>query len=323
MKKKFMNQIKRHGVIIWLVTVVVLLAVGVSLAAYTSFNSVKRVVSTGKASNILFGSNYLSLVGIDDTQYSTRRISPSEAEGSCTFTVLVCNYVYGNPTSWNTKDITYDFTVKVQPISGDTLPDSVADINVKQGDNTAQYNSNEYTFSFSIQTLSKVNANAFSYTITVPSILKDKIKFEIVATPNGDSKVATNSQKLAANITLSTLEPTQDWTGKFIDDKTNGLKPSDYDAFNYEIFGNGAGTVTLEWNSDVLQASKWFINEHGSVSDSEEGFSSISFIVGDSSDSPTAYQLQFYKVPGATIPVNWSTLDGYVTVSFTAMQSGS
>ena len=325
MKEKFRNWIKRWGITLWLVVAAVLLATVGSLAAYTNFSSVKRVVSTDKAGDTLFSSNYLSLVPYDtqNTKYPTRRVSPSEVkEGDTvtgyTFTVQVCNYAYGNPTSWNTKDITYTFSVKVLPRSGDTLPDNTDTITVTQGRTSGTYSSDTHTYTFSNQPLSKEKANYLPYTITVPEALKDQIKLEIEAKPNETSKKATNSQKLAANITLSTLEPTQDWSGKFIDDKD--YAPSAYDAFNYEIYGNGAGTVTLKWNSDVLQASKWFTDEHGEVSASEENgvnYKSISFSVGTSDNAPTAYQLQFYKAPNATMPETWDELEGYVTVKFT------
>lgn len=326
MKKKLLNLLKRYWVIVCVTTIAVLFAIGMSLAAYTSFNSVKRVVSTGKASNTLFSSNYLSLVSKDITEttaYPTRQISPSETDGNCVFTVQVCNYVYGNTTAWNTRDINYAFTVEVLPRSGGSLPEGVAGITVRKDNNSAVYSGNG-TFGFSeTHTLSKNSASMNTYTITVPSNLKDQIKLVIVAAPDATSESATNRQKLAENIILSTPEPTKNWTGKFIDSKGNA--PSDYDAFNYEISGNGAGTVTLKWNSTVLQASKWFTDAHLPITDSTENgvlYKSISFEVGASDVAPTAYQLQFYRVPGEPKleGKGWEKpngLEGYVTVEFT------
>ena len=62
MKERKRKWMKYRLVALWILVALALLAVAGSFAAYTSFNSVKRVVSTGKGSNILFGSNYLSLV---------------------------------------------------------------------------------------------------------------------------------------------------------------------------------------------------------------------------------------------------------------------
>ena len=76
----------------------VLLALGVlaiaaygSFGAYTNFNSVKRVVSTG-----MFSSNYLSLLNSVDTNLPVKRISLADSgEDNYIFTVMICNYVWG------------------------------------------------------------------------------------------------------------------------------------------------------------------------------------------------------------------------------------
>lgn len=328
MKKKLLNWIKRYWVIVWLVTVAVLLTVGASLAAYTSFNSVKRVVSTGKVSDTLFGSNYLSLVNKNSNEYPTRQISPSETGDTISFNVQVCNYIYGNSTSWNMNNITYEFTVKVLSRSGGNLPEGVDQISVGKGTDKAVLGSDGCTFAFpNAYTIEKAGANTHTYSITVPSNLKDQIKLEIVAAPSDpESQSATNQQKLAENIILSTLELRKDWTGHFLDAHENN--PDAYDAFNYEISGNGEGTVRLEWNKN-LQISPWFIKDErtGSVIVTTEGKYSVTFPVGGVDDNgnprPNAYQLQFYKAASVSLPSSWSKegenegLEDWVSVYFT------
>ena len=61
--------------------------------------------------------------------------------------------------------------------------------------------------------------------------------------------------EIGAVLSFADYEVTKNWTGYFIDSQT-GRKPDDYDAFNYEISGNGAGTVTVTWD-DSLLLSKW------------------------------------------------------------------
>lgn len=82
----------------------VLLALGVlaiaaygSFGAYTNFNSVKRVVSTGtQTSDTMFSSNYLSLLNSVDTNLPVKRISLADSgEDNYIFTVMICNYVWG------------------------------------------------------------------------------------------------------------------------------------------------------------------------------------------------------------------------------------
>lgn len=294
-----------------------------SMAAYTNFNSVKKVVSTGKPTDTLFSSNYLYLVTDTETNYSTRRITSAETGENSTFVVQIYNYVYGNPSAWNIEDIGYTFVVKVKPrIDGNSLPAGIESISVQKDSSNIDKTSESGAIIFTkASTLIKDRASQDSYTITVPTNIKDQIKLEITATPTVSTK--TSHKKLAAVISMATLETVSNWTGKFLDSKNN--LPSKYDGYNYEISGNGEGKVTLKWNSDVLQASVWFTNGHyiTSYKDNNINYKSITFDVGNDS----AYQLQFYRVPGATIPEDWNGLENCVKVSFApntdASESGS
>ena len=66
---------------------VLILVVGGSFAAYTNFQSVKRVVST--QSDTMFGSNYLSLISLTDENPPVKRISLAESDNYYTITVSV------------------------------------------------------------------------------------------------------------------------------------------------------------------------------------------------------------------------------------------
>ena len=77
--KKIQKWIKQYrGAAVLLGLGVLTLIIYGSFAAYTSFNSVKRVVSTGTQSDTMFGSNYLSLLNLSDTNYPVKRISLSD-----------------------------------------------------------------------------------------------------------------------------------------------------------------------------------------------------------------------------------------------------
>lgn len=326
MKDKIWKWMKYKWAVVCFVIAVILIAVSGSLAAYTSFNSVKRVVSTGKRSDTMFGSNYLTLVDLGDNenQYTTKRISPTEVidhEGNITgytFTVQVCNYVYGNETTYNPKNITYTLTVGVKALDGGDLPANINDIEV----NDQSFSSNPLSLNGS---LSGERANADPYIFVIPKDLKNRIKIQIVATPNDASKNAVNNQKLAGVITFSDLELTKNWKGHFIDDSEKHI-PDQYDAFNYEIYGNGAGTVTLTWPVS-LQISKWFIEDRrkdNSYISNESN--SLKFYV---KEDVTAYQLQFYRNPNASLDLTaedasakWAELEGMVTCTFDP-QSGT
>lgn len=108
MKKKtgkWIRQVRLTGILF--IIGVLTLAIYGSFAAYTSFNSVKRVVSTGTQSDTMFSSNYLSQLNLDDVNYPVKRISLAEKDGTCTFVVQVCNYIWGDSKRYNLNDITY------------------------------------------------------------------------------------------------------------------------------------------------------------------------------------------------------------------------
>ena len=297
-KEKWIRQSKAAA--IFLLVGAMLLAVYGSFAAYTNFNSVKRVVSTGTQSDTMFGSNYLSLMNLNDTSIPVKRISLAGNDNNYTFTVQVCNYVWGDPTLYNPKDIAYKVTAKLISMDGGKLPDNCTDI--KMGGQTF---GKDGALTLESRSLATGSAQTKSYSIVIPKDLKDKIKIKIEAVPENISADAVNNQKLGAILSFADYEATKNWTGHFIDSQT-GRKPDDYDAFNYEISGNGAGTVTVTWD-DSLLLSKW-------ATDDKQQNGYYTFNVDGST---TAIQFQFYKNPEKwSAQEGWDDLEKLVTVEF-------
>ena len=170
-----------------------LLAIYGSFAAYTNFNSVKRVVSTGTQSDTMFGSNYLTLMNLSDTSIPVKRISLAESNGTYTFTVQICNYVWGDPTMYNPKDITYKVTAKLISMDGGNLPDNCTDIKME-----GQTFGKDGALTLGSQSLATGSAKTKSYSIVIPKELKDKIKIQIEAAPESISADTVNNQKLGA-----------------------------------------------------------------------------------------------------------------------------
>ena len=275
-----------------------------SFAAYTSFNSVKRVVSTGTQSDTMFGSNYLSPLNLSDTNYPVKRISLSD-DMNCTFTVLVGNYVWGDESLYNPKDITYTVTAKLLSMDGGDLS---ADYSSIKMNGTPFDDAGELTGEN--QNLPTGKAATNEYKFEIPGSLKDKVKIQIVAEPDASSKEAVNNQKLAAILSFSGYEAVKNWTGHFLDSKNKN--PDQYDAFNYEISGNGSGSVTVVWE-DSLQLSKW-------TTGGKQVNNSYTFTVDGST---TAVQFQFYRNPEKVSDLDgkdWKGLEELVKVSFTENQ---
>ena len=298
-KGKWIRQSKAAAIL--LLVGAILLAIYGSFAAYTNFNSVKRVVSTGTQSDTMFGSNYLSLMNLSDTSIPVKRISLAESNDTYTFTVQVCNYVWGDPTLYNPKDITYKVTAKLISMDGGNLPNNCTGI--EMGGHAFDAGG---ALTLDNQSMATGSARIKSYSIVIPKELKDKIKIQIEAEPESISADAVNNQKLGAILSFADYEVTKNWTGHFIDSQTH--TPDDYDAFNYEVSGNGAGTVTVTW-PDSLLLSKWATN-------GEQTSNSYTFNVDGTA---TAIQFQFYKNPEKWKALNdWEALEKLVTVEFKA-----
>lgn len=297
-KEKWIRQSKAAA--IFLLAGAMLLAVYGSFAAYTNFNSVKRVVSTGTQSDTMFGSNYLTLMNLNDTSIPVKRISLAESNGTYTFTVQICNYVWGDESLYNPRQISYTMKAELIPMNGGTLPGGCDGIKMRGTSFSA-----DGRCDLDSQTLATGDANTNKYKIEIPAFLKDKIKIKIIAVPEQSSEEAVNFQKLAAILSFADYEVNKNWTGHFIDSQTD-RKPDDYDAFNYEISGNGAGTVTVTWDYRLL-LSKWATND-------KQQNSSYTFNVDGST---TAIQFQFYKNPEKwSAQEGWEALEKLVTVEF-------
>lgn len=303
MKKKtgkWTRQVSLAGILF--VIGVLTLAIYGSFAAYTSFNSVKRVVSTGTQSDTMFSSNYLSQLNLDDQNYPVKRISLAEKDGSCTFIVQVCNYIWGDSKRYNLNDITYNVTAQLYAMDGGKLPDNIT--NIKMNNTSFGING---TCTLENQKLETGSAKKNGYQFVIPADLKDKVKIQVVAAPSDQSKESVNRQKLAAVFSFADYEAVKSWTGQFLDSKVKN--PDEYDAFNYEISGNGAGTVTVTW-SESLQLSKW-------ATDGTQKSGSYSFEVDGAT---TAVQFQFYRNPEKLSELsgkNWADLEQLVAVTFT------
>ncbi len=309
MKETIWKWIKQYRVAAGIFSIgMLILIVSGSFAAYTSFNSVKRVVSTERRSDTMFGSNYLTLLNLTDNNYSIRRITLSEEDGKNTFTVKVCNYAWGDESLYNTKDITYTVQAKLIAMDGGKLPESITNISI----NAIPFKANGEC-ELTSQKLSAGKASENTYRFELPAELKNKIEIQIVVEPTSESEEAVNSQKLAAVISFADYESVKSWTGHFLDSQANGRTPDDYDAFNYEISGNGAGTVTMTW-PESLQLSKWTTN-------GKQVTGSYSFEVDSAT---TAVQFQFYRNPENKIEAeNWAELEKLVTVTFKEKVEGN
>ncbi|MGM9959004.1 MAG: hypothetical protein ACI32B_07145 [Erysipelotrichaceae bacterium] len=316
---------KRTGLLykiaICLLVLVAIVALSFSFAAYTSFNTAKRVVSTTKAEDVRFSSNYLVLTDINDNSFTSRKVTTTDNEDTSKFTLQICNYIYGNEAMFNSKNIDYTLNVNIVVLDLDEV--ELNQIKIKKNNNESFPTENK---SFSIEsTLNGGAAHIDNYVFSFPESYKSKIRFEISAKPTDASKSATNDKKLSANITLSTLVISNGWSGKFIDDKTS-KNVKDYDGFNYELSGKGSGVIKLTID-ERLCLSKWFITDN-CIPDpventKEDGSKTYSYLLYVPKDVE-AFQFQLYRNKDNPIDdaMSWTALSNMVTVKYPVSNSG-
>lgn len=277
----------------FLIGLVALAAViGVSFAIYTNQGYKKGVAIT--AENIaMFSSNLLDQITESQAQnasnFEKKEMYVTTEEDSSHFTFDVYNYEPNTPTRVNPNDIRYTLTVEIQGLTENTDVSGYS-VNNEQFDGL--------TCVLPGQTLHRGTIHSNNYVITLPkaAVEAGNVKFAITAKPEAGSQSAVNSMCLAALVTpyisSSDTPVVTDWSGHWVEKQTEGIKPSDCSAFNYEISGVGKGTITLAWNTDALSIDTKFRPLGLTVSEN-----SVSFQVD--SDIQDVYNIRFYRTATA------------------------
>lgn len=261
-----------------------LLATG-TFAAYTSVESVKRVVTTKSASSELcFSSNYLE---------ETEKINPTYAEKIITANdtgFIIKLDIYNFPKSDGTKfsqvDITYVLAITL--IANDDTVSNITEAEQVNSLLTLEPSSPSVIGSHTITTGS---AKTDSYTISCNDNAKLKLlqnyKIRITATPQN----VYQEKMLAADFKLVTTSQSTDWSGNLIEFDS----PGSYDAFNYEIHGTALETKVLTWDPAQVALSPWSLKDLPVVGSYTPTSGSAELELGGDG-KPTSYLLQFYKV---------------------------
>lgn len=227
---------------------------GGSYAAYISQDARRGVIRNRDTEAVRFTSNYLQtcVKGTEPAKYAGRTIlfsAEAKKQQSVSMEIDIYNYVKGNTTLVNERDITYDLTLTFEGGSGD-------------------YTVNGYTVSGNTYTESKVTltgrtANSKKYLITISGADIDNVKITATAVPT--KAAVTNNQILAAIISPCTESKVNvfSYQGTFTD-AAAGADPAAYDAFNYEVsISSGTADVTLTWDPEAVEIDKYFLKKIG------------------------------------------------------------
>lgn len=322
---------KRNVAIIAIIMLAIIALIGGSYAAYTSLDSVRRVITTSDDETLLpFSSNYMHSVVKTESTLNTAPITVSATnETTRDVTITVCNYPQTNISFVNDNSISYVFSAKLvkkgttEVITSTTTIDGADQNSIDGSDIVNSYSirksgtsegknfAESGEVSFGQSTLKGGILTTDSYVLTVPVTYMEYVDVLVYATPSDESFSATDNYYLASRISTTVISNVASkWTGIYIDD--NVQSPKQLSGFNFEISGTNTGTITLSWNTNYVDLSPYFTDVDMKYTKSDG--SKASFIESDSKDTSTgirtlvftvgaaeqsnSYQLQFYRTNG-------------------------
>lgn len=316
---KLKNFIKKYGIKIGVSVLAFSVAGIVAFAAYTSTQSVKRVVSTNAGAGQLFSSNYLSELD------PKRTVSFTEGTTEPKVNVFICNYAQGDKTRWYENSITYTLTAQLVNSEGNVITEAekANGFVITHEGEQKNFLGTDYTATFADVSLTKEDANDHSFVITFPSdqLETNDVYVMLTATPTPkESYPDLKPIKGKIGITKSAATFVTSWQGEFTDfkDMDENEYTTGYYGFNYQIWGSGSGTIELTWDASKIDINPFFLEEvdESSSEDKTKHTKTISFkVVSDKQ----LYTLQFYRTSG-TIPEGETVKDvkEYVKFKFTS-----
>lgn len=226
----------------------ILAVITVSFAAYTSLGSAKRVV-TVKGTEQFFTSDVLQEYQ-KDTDIQTRVISFGEEEK--VFSVTVCNYLQGDVTKYDTKNIPYTFTAELLDADGKTVTESSVYSKLSVNGKSMTPNPIELPN----QVLTGGTAQYKTYTFTLdPEILNYRIKIKATTT-------RSEYKPLGRVIAFTTNATATNWSGSFMEaEKTAVDGNKKLGIINYKISGQTEEDCILSWDSSKVEIDQWCLEK--------------------------------------------------------------
>ena len=231
-------------------------SVTVSLAAFTNSLHAQRTIAAYDDIGVRFSSNYLTADGNDMTIYTTNSAYPT------TLPITVCNYPQGKILFPNEKDVNYTLTATLVKFD-QTENDYVAASAAEAGAHTVTISYGESSTVTLGGGSGQVLTTTISESIAGGSAIADTYSFSFSSSfasedPNLYVKVEASAPGLPTlkgvlKPELRAAGASNAWSGDFRDDKS--VAPKDYDGFNYLVTGVGSGTVTLTWDSGIVEMS--------------------------------------------------------------------
>lgn len=294
-----MKKIKRLTVI-YFALAAILAVTAVTFAAYTRLGSAKRVV-TVKGSEQLFTSDVL-LEFQNDSQIQTRVLSFGEEEK--VFSIVVSNYLQGDMTKYDTKNIPYTLKVELLDADGKSVTDS--SVYSKLSVNKTSMASNPV--SIPDQVLNGGAAAYQMYTFSFdPEILNYRIKITAETT-------RSEYKNLGRVISFTTNSAITDWSGSFIDAEKAAVDgKKELGIINYKISGQTEGNYELSWDSSKVEIDQWCLRKMTSTTPTQnDNKKSVELHLGVE-NTPKQYLITFYRTYAEQdLSENWDMISKYI-----------
>ena len=255
----------------------VLEGVGVSFAAYTSMDSIRRVIITREATEVnAFYSNHMTEYPVGaDSQITTKLVGFSDTDAP-KLNITVSNYPNANPTRVNKRDIHYRFQAELldksgNPLSGDLLSKFQIERNgsgkkysfaaAKNTDTEAAVSISDGVITYSSELLPSGTATQDVFMIYMTADAMEQVYIKVQAVPTDSTSQEATGQKALGRILSPTVFVQKDasWTGSFTDEQVS-KDPKKLYGINYAVSGGGEGDITITWNADYLELSPDFWN---------------------------------------------------------------
>lgn len=273
---KLLKKIQKHWITFWMITAVLIFSVFIGIynyAAYMGNSNMKRSISTRSISDIVFSSNVMKAPA------QARNLHESNSAAEYEYPVTVCNFEQMSPATHAKEIINYELTAELVKYDGtayvpvtstvyreDGTTPKVFQIRQTADDNTqlsgaTEYDLNSGTFKviYENQTLSdRISAtDTFTLVFDREEMKKDSTDYyiQITATPTNTTAVSGTITRLQAQISVS--------KGKDYGSRWRAVltepDDADYDAYNVQVSGSGAGTIEIMWKTEYFNISDMFL----------------------------------------------------------------
>ena len=290
-------------------------------AAYMGNSNMKRTISTRSISDIVFSSNVMKAPA------QARNLHEINSAAEYEYPVTVCNFEQMSPATHAKETINYTLTAELVRYDGtaympvtetvyreDGITAKVfrirqtADDNNQLSGETYDLNSGRFQVTYENQSLSDSISATDTFTLVFDREEMKKAStdyyIQITATPTNATAVSGTIRPLQAQISVS--------KGKDYGSRWRAVltepDDADYDAYNVQVSGSGAGTIEIMWKTEYFNISDMFLMDtantfRDSTGDAVTGDDAI-ITVGewskvilevDSYTKENKYDIQFFK----------------------------